>query len=111
MSLPPLSSAGQCPVHYRSFPCPVCTSAPNVDPWMYTNPVVPPLVPIPKFGYSFLPTNCEHCFCKEPERVSPYSWKKWTDDTHLVCCNCGIEKLKPVDPGWTPEHHEAFSDD
>jgi hypothetical protein len=73
-----------------------------------------PLPQPPKYGYSFVPSVCEHCFCEE----SKSHWNVPKPD-HETCCNCGTSRRQApfggVEDGWEFEqgqwHHEAFSDD
>jgi hypothetical protein len=105
MQFPCAHCAGYCSLHNHSTPCPSCTSAP-VLPTVYPEGLplypladpLPPLqtyqVPAVRFGYSFLPKDCDHCFCeRHPARV--YGGVKAGIDSfdHDGCCNCGIRRL------------------
>ena len=55
-------------------------------PQVFPAPVPRP-APLP--GFRFLPTECEHCFCREPED----DWTgKFSD--HEECCGCGSRRLR-----------------
>lgn len=56
--------------HLPSTFCGICA-----PPWMYFHPEEGVII------VSSQTSLCEHCFCK------------FTEDSHKVCCNCGIRKL------------------
>ncbi len=79
------------PVDYRCYTCqpfsPSETTVPQVSP----NMMPTPLPPQPAFGFRFVPSACEHCFCRDAE---PVAW--FTDRAHQECCNCGVRRVKPT---------------
>lgn len=113
-TVPPDNWGGYCHLHHLQFPCPSCTSSPQpvaipsvwgpppplTDPWM---PNLSPLPPQPLFGFRFIPSVCEHCFCGRWE--SPvFGGVKATVD-HEICCNCGAHRAVAT------HNPDAFLDD
>jgi hypothetical protein len=67
------------------YRCPQCQpDAPPAYPWMA--PQVAP--PQPAFGFRFVPSVCEHCFC----RPINSAWDP--QDGHEECCNCGVRRVQ-----------------
>ncbi len=107
--------SGQCSIHHLMLPCPVCTSGvgskpfipseppytpqqPYLDPWMPSGVSSPNLTPLPQpplYGFRFVPSVCDHCFCIHVPAESFAGIHDKPD--HEQCCNCGVQ--------W------AFSDD
>jgi len=69
------------PVNCRCYTCqPFSPSETTAASW---------LPPQPAFGFRFVPSVCEHCFCRDAE---PVAW--FTDRVHQECCNCGVRRVK-----------------
>jgi len=109
-TVPPGNWGGYCQLHHQQMPCPSCTSAPqpiispstwqppppwqspspNPDPWFQYSPNLSPLPPQPLFGFRFIPSVCDHCFCQTFE-AQELGGEKFAPD-HQGCCNCGAQR-------------------
>jgi|ERR1039458_3473383 hypothetical protein len=79
----------------RGVRCLICqpdTPSPAVHEagWVW-----PSLPPPPAWGFRFVPTACEHCFCM-PLGEWDHAVTKAGD--HEQCCNCGVRRLKDPQP-------------
>jgi len=138
---------GYCQLHHQTLPCHSCTSAPQpqfipvhpyappvnplpgFDPWMPGSPSLnlSPIPIPPLYGFRFVPSVCDHCFCEYHE-ADTFGGVQTTPD-HEGCCNCGTRRaISPLshhvtehvlddlrDAGVDHNHvewdHDAFLDD
>lgn len=144
----PAIYGGHCQLHYKPLPCSTCTSDPQLpwipslppyqpyqpqqpylDPWMPQGQLnnLSPLPPFPLYGYRFVPSECDHCFCEYHE--AEIFGGIQTGPDHEGCCNCGTRRaISPIshevsahvlddlrDAGFNRDEiewdHDAFLDD
>ncbi len=60
-----------------------------------------PLPPQPAFGFRFVPSVCEHCFCQpagpvlfESGHLGGVGETAINEPEHEQCCNCGVRRVK-----------------